>query len=224
MSLQVLGVGLHRTGSLSVKVALERLGFGPCYHGFEYVRRRDHVALWQKAIDTDGAIDWDELFGSYRAAFDWPMIAFWDKVTAGYPEAKVLLTYRDEDSWYRSHSESLQALAHGVESQSFTHPVDLAGFTIIDTLLRRMFDDRLFDADHCRSVFRAHYQRVRDTIPADRLLVYQAADGWEPLCRFLGVPIPDEPFPRLNVRSVFIHNADHANDPSESSTLTATWL
>jgi hypothetical protein len=110
MTLEVIGVGLHRTGTLFVKVALERLGFGPCYHGFEYLGRPDQIPHWQEAMENGGeAVDWRRIFGGYRAAFDWPMFRFWE-VVAAYPDARILLTDRDPEGWYASHAEGLQAV------------------------------------------------------------------------------------------------------------------
>lgn len=207
MSLQVIGIGMHRTGSLSVKVALERLGFGPAYHGFEWLGRPDHVRHWQAAIDKEGNVDWRRIFGEYRAALDWPMVYFWDKVIAAYPDAKVLLTERDPESWFDSHAGLLQAVERGRETHSQPEP-EIERITF--QLLGSRFSDRLLDKDHCIEVFQRHNQRVRNAVPPGRLLVYRVAEGWGPLCRFLGVDPPDEPFPHVNALPVLLENTDRA--------------
>jgi Sulfotransferase domain len=221
MSLQVIGVGLHRTGSLSVKVALERLGFGPCYHGFEYVGRADQLAAWQEAFDRDGDVDWRRIFDEYRSAIDWPTIYFWDRVVEAHPQAKVLLTVRDSASWYDSHVASLQAIAE-LEDSGLV-PDDPGHRALLLRALSATFSDRLFDRGHAIQVFDAHYRRVRETVPAERLLVYRPSDGWDPLCRFLGVDVPDEPFPRVNGRAEFRDNAYRAAARVQQKTDGFAW-
>jgi hypothetical protein len=202
-SLKVISIGLHRTGSLSVKVALERLGLGPCYHGFEYVGRgAEDVDFWRRAIDASGHVDWDELFGQYQAAADWPMIFFWDKVVTAYPDAKVLLTERDPDDWFDSHV----ALFEFIERYDRENP-PLPGTPIVHELIGAVFGERIRDRAYCIDVFEQHCARVRAQVPADRLLVYRVADGWDPLCNHLGVAPPDEPFPRVNSRAATPRNA-----------------
>lgn len=222
MSLQVIGVGLHRTGTLSIKVALERLGFGPCYHGFEYAGRRDQAQLWKDALDRDGDVDWELIFGDYRAAMDWPMIYFWDKVVAAHPDAKVLLTERDPETWFDSHFEGIQSIFQRQEAGAM--PTDPQLTDLLLNVMFAKFSDRPFERDHAIKVFNQHYAQVRDTVPSERLLVYRAADGWGPLCRFLDVEVPDEPFPRINSRAVFADNAYEANVRTQLRTDGMTWL
>jgi hypothetical protein len=202
MSLEVIGVGLHRTGSLSVKVALERLGFGPGYHGFEYLGRPDHVPLWQEAIDNDGDIEWDRIFGGYQTAFDWPMLYFWEKVVAAHPDARIVLTVRDPETWYESHAALLPALMEKLDEGE----LPVAPASLDQQLLDATFPGGLFERDHCIDVFHRHAGRVCTTVPPQRLLLYRVTEGWEPLCRFLGVDVPDEPFPRVNARAVMMDN------------------
>src|SRR5688572_9261330 len=109
--LQVIGTGMHRTGSMSVKAALERLGFGPCYHGLEALRRSADGEHWLAAYETGGAIDWSLIFDGYRATLDWPTIYFWEQLVAAYPDARILLTDRDPESWWRSHVDMFTAAA-----------------------------------------------------------------------------------------------------------------
>ena len=93
MTLAVIGAGFGRTGTMSLKVALERLSFGPCYHMIEEMEHPEHDALWQAASD-DKPVDWERLFAGYRAAVDWPVAAFWPELASHYPEAKTHLAER----------------------------------------------------------------------------------------------------------------------------------
>lgn len=213
--LQVIGAGMHRTGSLSVKVALERLGFGPCYHGIEALRRSEHGEHWLAAHEADGAFDWPRIFEGYRAALDWPTAYFWEQLAGAYPDAKILLTDRDPERWWESH---LRMFQHAGEfEQELTDEqrewAEESGFWRMRMALAQIvtenpetFDGRVLDKEHCLRVFERHYDRVRRTVPAERLLVYRVHEGWEPLCRFLGVDVPDEPFPHVNAGQALADN------------------
>lgn len=211
-TLQVIGAGLHRTGSMSLKVALERLGFGPCYHGMESLRRNRDGDRWLAAFEAGGNVDWSEIFDGYRSALDWPTIFFWEQLTTAYPDAKVVLTVRDLESWWHSHVRMFEVGSEVVEE--FTDDqrqwaVD-SGFArmqaALGTIPSAFFDDRLSDKEHCQRVFEEHVARVREAMPKDRLLVYEVQEGWEPLCQFLEVDVPDEPFPRVNVGENLVVN------------------
>lgn len=198
MALEVVGAGWGRTGTLSTKVALDRLGFGPCYHMSEvFFAHPEHRHLWTAAARGE-PVDWDALFAGYRSAVDWPACAFWPELCAAYPDAKVLLTARDPESWYDSYASTI---AGGV-------PADAPGGDGIDAmvhavLVERSFGGRAGPQEHLVDRYRRHVAEVTSTVPADRLLVWSVADGWDPLCRFLGVPVPDDPFPRVNDRAEF---------------------
>lgn len=211
-TLQVIGVGLHRTGSMSVKAALERLGFGPCYHGMEALRRNRDGDRWLAALEADGNVDWPDIFDGYRAAVDWPTTYFWRQLTTAYPDAKVLLTVRDLEDWWLSHVRMFQAGGEVVgeftdEQRQWAEDSGFARMrAALDTIVPAMFDGRLFEKEHCQRVFAEHVAQVRETLPEDRLLVFDVQEGWEPLCRFLGVDIPDESFPRVNVGENLVVN------------------
>ncbi|MFI0486635.1 sulfotransferase family protein [Actinomadura sp. 9N215] len=210
--LQVIGVGLHRTGSTSVKAALEWLGYGPCYHGLEALRRCVDGEHWQAAYDTGGAADWSVIFEGYRAALDWPTVHFWEQLAAAYPDARILLTDRDPERWWDSHVQMFQLGAQfnreltGEQRQWAEESGFARTQTILRTIVTETFGGRVFDKTHCLRVFQQHYERVRRTVPDDRLLVYRVQDGWEPLCRFLDADVPDEPFPHVNTRDNLLHN------------------
>jgi hypothetical protein len=210
--LQVIGVGMHRTGSMSVKAALERLGFGPCYHGMEALRRSRDGDRWLEAHEAGGELDWSSIFAGYRSTLDWPTIHFWEQLVAAYPNAKVLLTERDPESWWASHVTMFQVAAQ-VEQEITDEQrqwIDGSGYgrmkAALATIVAATFDGQVFDKTHCLRVFEQHYERVRHVVPGERLLVYRVQDGWAPMCRFLGADVPDEPFPRVNVGDDLLHN------------------
>ncbi len=227
--LRVIGAGLHRTGSMSVKAALERLGFGPCYHGLEALRRSTDGEHWLAAYEAGDADDWSVIFDGYRSTLDWPTIYFWEQLATAYPDAKILLTDRDPESWWESHVAMFQ-LGAGFEmglTDEQRQWAEASGFarvqSALGTIAPAMFDGQVFDKEHCLRVFAQHYDRVRRTVPAERLLVYRVQEGWEPLCRFLGVEVPDEPFPRVNVGDSLLHNIHTAMRLARSGSSEASW-
>ena len=198
MSLQVIGAGLGRTGTLSLKAALERLGFGPCYHMTRIFEHIEHGPMWQQfAAGARG--DWDSLLGEFNSAVDWPASYFWRELAAFYPQAKVILTVRDAERWFSSIDGTLFRFM-----RSSVVPDDEAARRQIvmarDIVQQRTFDDRIDDRAHVIDVYERHNRTVQQSLPAQRLLTYDVAQGWEPLCAFLGVPVPDEPFPRINAQ------------------------
>ena len=227
--LQVIGVGMHRTGSMSVKAALERLGFGPCYHGMEALRRSTDGEHWQAAYDAGGEFDWSVIFEGYRAAMDWPTLHFWERLATAYPDAKILLTDRDPERWWASHVEMLQrgtdwARELTDEQRQWAEESGFARMqTVLAMVLSATFDDRMDDKAHCLRVFKQHYERVRRTVPAERLLVYRVQEGWEPLCRFLGVDVPDEPFPHVNAGDALVDNIRMAMRLAREQEGEAVW-
>lgn len=193
MALQVIGAGLGRTGTLSLKFALEQLGFGPCYHMLEVLMhpaREMRVAQWN-ALTAGGAHDWETILDGYAAAVDWPTCNYYQELMALYPEAKVILSRRsDAATWFDSTQATI--FRDSMASPPFT---------------RRVIADIIGPDRHDREAVTAAYERhnaeVIATVPAERLLVYTAGDGWGPLCAFLAVPEPDAPYPRTNSTSEF---------------------
>jgi hypothetical protein len=214
---------------MSVKAALERLGFGPCYHGLEALRRSADGEHWLAAFEADGRFDWSVIFDGYRAALDWPTVYFWEQLATAYPDAKILLTDRDPERWWDSHVSMFQ-LGFEVERE-FTDEerqwAEESGFarmqTALATIVPATFDGRVFDKAHCLRVLEQHHERVRRTVPPQRLLVYRVQEGWEPLCRFLGVDVPDEPFPRVNVGGNLRHNIRTAMRHARAQTGDLVW-
>ncbi len=196
MGLSVIGAGFGRTGTLSLKGALEQLGFGPCHHMAEIFAHPEQLPLWQKAASGE-PVDWDEVLAGYRATVDWPSAYFWRELADAYPEVKVVLSTRDADAWYESFSNTILHLVGAMDKIAVPHireTVEMGGSLVGP----KVFDGRADDPEHAKAVFRAHEARVREAIPAERLLVFDVREGWAPLCAFLAVPQPDTPFPRLN--------------------------
>ncbi|MCO5973377.1 sulfotransferase family protein [Actinoallomurus soli] len=197
--LDVIGAGFGRTGTLSLKLALERLGFGPCHHMIEIIDDPEQIDRWARVIEN-GDRNWDEVYRGYRATVDWPGVAFWRELVEHYPEAKVILTVRDPKSWYESARESI----YRAGSIHTDDPVGVRRRRLVRRLVwEGDFGGRFEDAEHAMAVFTEHNDAVRREVPAGRLLEFRVSQGWKPLCRFLGVPVPGEPFPRTNDRREF---------------------
>lgn len=202
MSLEVIGAGFGRTGTLSLKLALERLGFVKTYHMVEVFEHPEHMDLWLAAHRGDGAV-WDRLFDGYRAAVDWPVCDFWEPLLDVYPDAKVILTSRDPERWFESIMNTIYP-ATMAPSES-DHPMMARHRTMARELIwDGTFDGRAEQKDHAIAVYEAHNRCVRTTVPPERLLDFEVAHGWEPLCAFLARSVPDEPFPRVNSTEEFV--------------------
>lgn len=195
MALKVIGAGLGRTGTLSLKLALEHIGFGKCYHMSEMIgQMRAHLPLWLRSARGDP--QWDTIFAGYRSSTDYPGCMFWRELAAKYPEAKIILTTRDPGKWFESVSATVMSPEHRARFESDPQMAEFFKLTVFDDDL----EGRLGNREKMIEYFNAWSQAVIDEVPADRLLVYGAGDGWEPLCEFLGVPVPAEPYPRVNSR------------------------
>jgi hypothetical protein len=192
MSLKVIGAGFGRTGTHSLKLALEMLGFSPCYHMVEVFTHPGHSEQWE-AIARGATPDWNKLLGGYKAGVDWPVCHFWRELSQAYPDAKIILTERDAEGWYRSIADTIfEFIARGKASQ--------ASLIVFGTQLT--FGNRT-DKEHVIDVYRRHNETVKREAPKDRLLVYDVPQGWKPLCDFLGVPVPATPFPKVNTTEDF---------------------
>lgn len=205
MSIEVIGAGFGRTGTLSLKLALEKLGFDKCYHMFEVITHPDHVKLWHQATRGE-PVDWSALFQGYKATVDWPSCNFWQSQLEAFPDARVILSERDPERWYDSVMNTIYpgSLARRESDDAADREwADMAFELIWDGT----FHGRIEDREHAIDVYLAHNEYVKRNVPADRLLVFEAAEGWEPLCRFLGTPIPDEPYPRVNTTEEFQERA-----------------
>ena len=193
MALEVIGAGMGRTGTASLKVALEALGIGRCYHMTEVLKSPGSVEGWIRA--AEGNPDWDTIFSGYSATVDNPGCNYWKELAAHYPDAKIILTTRDADAWFESTNETI----HSVEFAGFMKNSPF-GEMIQKTMWDRM-DNRMQDRTHMVDFFNRHTAAIADSIPAERLLFYQVSDGWKPLCEFLDLPVPDMDFPHINSRN-----------------------
>jgi hypothetical protein len=205
---KVIGAGFGRTGTMSLKVALETLGFDPCYHMTEVFAHPEHTGFWISAWRGEPA-DWDGILGEYEAAVDWPACTFYEELMERHPDAKVILSVREPERWYESVRNTIYELSVVIPR----HPIYRIGYKLVSFFVFRgpgnrnladaiiwqgTFDDRFEDKHHAIEVFERHDAEVQRRVPKDRLLVYDVKAGWGPLCEFLGVEEPEEPFPRTN--------------------------
>jgi len=206
--MKVIGAGFGRTGTTSLKAALETLGFGPSYRLTEVFKHPEHVAFWEAARRGE-RVDWEGFFSGYGVAVDWPACTFYGEIMEAFPGAPVILTVRDPKRWY----ESVRSTIYGIRTLSAGRaPMRLAfalagllapGVTGIarladEILWEGTFDGRFEDRSHAIETYKRHNAEVRRQVPPERLLVYDVKEGWAPLCDFLGVEVPDQPFPHLN--------------------------
>jgi hypothetical protein len=203
MTLRVVGAGLGRTGTHSLKVALEQLLSAPCYHMLEVLQHPDAAGVWQDAVDGK-PVDWDALMDGYAAAVDWPVVAFWPELADAFPDAIVLLSTRSSaQAWWKSANETIFAV--GRRGVGDDHPEMQAQMHLIEGLFERFTSAWNADdgGEAARRAYDEHNALVRATVPAARLVDWQPGDGWEPICRALELPVPDEPFPHVNTTDDF---------------------
>jgi len=210
--MKLIGAGLPRTGTLSQKVALEMLGLAPCYHMVNVLGNLDEAEYWRRGLD--GEAPWDQVFDGFQATVDWPGSFFYKELVDFYPDAKVLLSVRDADSWARSMRDTIFGLFYGDvlmhDLSSARGRVDPKWRSYIEMMQGMWQQSGLIDdgaatgQDSMKQAMERFNQEVQATVPSDRLLVWSVGDGWEPLCRFLELPIPDTPFPHLNDSKEFV--------------------
>jgi hypothetical protein len=216
-TLRIIGAGFGRTGTLSLRAALLRLGFGPCDHMHEAFEHPARFTHWYEALARSRAgqpVDWRPLLDGYRATLDWPAAYFWRELAAAHPDAKVILTVRDPERWYASTERTIFRLRNadatpwGRAARSLfalAVPAMQDGYRVVDEVIwDGTFGGRFADRRHALEVFARHTRDVVETVPPERLLVFDVRQGWEPLCAFLGVPVPQgEPFPHVNDEASF---------------------
>ncbi|HWI45857.1 MAG TPA: sulfotransferase [Rubrobacter sp.] len=208
--MKVIGAGFGRTGTWSLKAALEVLGFGPCYHMTEVFAHPGHADFWSSAWRGE-PVDWEGVLGGYEATVDWPACTFYEELMERHPEAKVLLSVRDPEPWYESTRSTIYELSMLLESSPIARLIFglisllvFGGFAggrssiVNDMIWQGTFDGRFEDKAYAIEVFERHNEEVKRRVPSERLLVYEVTEGWVPLCEFLGVPEPEETFPHLN--------------------------
>lgn len=204
MTLEVIGAGFGRNGTLSMKLALEQLGFGPCYHMMEVFGRPEHTGFWHD-FALGRPVDFDAVFHGFRATVDWPACNAWRELAARYPQARVVLSVRDPAAWYRSIMNTIylgsQQSVASEDPQRRAH-----GEMVFALIWDGIFGGRMDDEAHVIACYEAHNARVKAEIPPERLLVYEVGSGWEPLCAFLEVPVPATPYPSVNSTEEFRKN------------------
>ena len=199
MSLKVIGAGIGRTGTYSLKLAITQLGFGPCHHMEEVAKNLPvQLPLWQAALK--GRADWPAIYDGFESAVDWPTARFFRELNSAYPDAKFILGHRPARVW----AESFAATIYKLMSEADQAPEHLREWLAMaqETVRQTGIPDGA-DIDGLEAAFNDHVEAVKAEIPAERLLVFDVEDGWKPLCSFLGVPVPADPFPRTNNRSEF---------------------
>lgn len=210
--MKLIGAGLPRTGTLSQKVALEMLGLAPCYHMVNVLADLDQAEPWRRALGGDA--DWDQILDGFQATVDWPGSYFYKELADFYPDAKVLLSTRDAEGWERSMRETIWGIFYGDmlmrDLSNARGRVDSKWRGYIEMMEGMWERSGLIDAgadtssEAMQRAMGEFNEEVQRTIPADRLLVWSVSDGWEPLCEFLELPIPNTPFPHLNDSKEFV--------------------
>lgn len=202
MALDIIGAGFGRTGTNSLRLALEQLGFGPCHHMFEVRDNPAQLAFWEAAARGED-VDWDVGLRGYRSQVDWPGAAYWRELAAHYPDAKVILSIRNPDKWFDSVQQTIGPFMTTQRGKHDTAHRNAMAEMCHSFIAQGIFDGRMDDRAHATAVFNDHIETVKAAIPAERLLVYATGSGWGPLCDFLGVPVPDVPYPNTNSTSEF---------------------
>jgi hypothetical protein len=199
MALRVVGAGIGRTGTTSLKAALERLLGGPSYHMIELVGHPEHIPVWQAAADEQ-PVDWHRLFEHHAATVDWPGGSFWREISAAFPDAVVLLSTRaDAETWWRSASDTIfRGLRDGPPAPGMED-----WYRLMMSILDRRFTPDWDVADAAKAAYLRHNDEVRAGVAPGRLVEWQPGDGWGPLCAALGVPVPDDEFPHANTTADF---------------------
>lgn len=202
MTLEVIGSGLGRTGTKTLQTALNLLGKGPCHHMAQVFLAPQTMPV--RVAAANGRPDWEQIFTGYASAVDYPAAAFWRELADYYPNAKVIHTTRDADAWFESTQATIFAeqgpIATALSSPGHPASEFFASFT-------RPFVEKMNDKAFMIDYFNQHHENVLASLPAERLLVYDVSQGWDPLCRFLGTPVPDEPFPAENTRAQYAERA-----------------
>eukprot|EP00898_Chlorokybus_atmophyticus_P007703 jgi/Chlat1/7934/Chrsp68S07366 len=225
--LEVIGAGLGRTGTMSLKAALQQLGFGPCYHMLEVFMNPGHAQKWiecAQKVEKGQDVDFNKIYmpeekgrPAYKSAVDHPTATYYEQIMKQYPNSKVILTVRDSpELWYASARSTIYEHTQGhslVKRAVFGFVPFFRRFVrMVDMVVwkhPRLFDGRFLEEGHAVAVYKRWVEEVKARVPADRLLVFNLKEGWDPLCRFLNVPVPvdtdgtSKPFPRINERAQF---------------------
>jgi len=203
--MKVLGVGFGRSGTMSLKAALEEVGAGPCLHMIDLIRNNDLIPPWKDAA-LEGNVDFDRMFAGFESTIDWPGCTFWRELIDYYPDTPVLLNYREFDGWYKSVKNTIVAVREASQKGELkpdanrpAPPPEL--WQVIGTLIyERDFQGKFDDEDWMRDMYYARIEEIKATVPAGRLTVFKLEDqpGWAPIADMLGVEAPQTEFPHLH--------------------------
>lgn len=216
MPLNVIGAGFPRTGTKSLQLALNELGFGPCHHMSEIFPHPDQALLWTRKYSGE-ALDWDEVLKGYSSLTDAPGCFAWRELADRYPNAKVILSIRSPESWWKSASSTVMSPQIRAATTDSNSPLGANVFQMFQAMSSYMekaqgagWTGMSENEKDAIAAFERHNESVRKTIKPERLLVFEAKQGWQPLCKFLGVPVPDKPYPRVNSTEDFITRRNNA--------------
>lgn len=200
MTLEVIGAGFGRTGTLSLKLALETLGYKKCHHMLEVAKSGTQVDYWHRLAQGGPAPNWEDVFDGFRACTDFPACIYYEELAEHYPQAKIILTVRDDEAWHRSVMETIHTVWRIMPAWvSWLVPrVQKLQHTVDRLVWQGTFNGQISDPARARALFNAHNRAVQAAVSPERLLVFDVRQGWGPLCEFLARPIPDTPFPRTN--------------------------
>ena len=213
MSIKVIGAGFPRTGTTTLKRSLESLGYNKTYHMKELLVNPEKLHHWEE-LEKTRTTDWDKLYEEYEASVDYPGYPYYKEQMEKYPDAKVILTVRPFDKWYKSVESTVwkagpQTLPEklGMMWKMLTNP-RIKKVVMVIKMFKRIFfgnqlQGRFEDKEFAEKVWNDHIEEVKAHVPAEKLLIYDVRDGWEPLCKFLDKPVPPEPLPHLNKRENF---------------------
>ena len=203
--MKLIGAGLPRTGTLSQKIALEMLGVAPCYHMVNVLGELEETERWRQAVNNELSLD--TILDGFQATVDWPGSYFTRELVEIYPDTKVLLSVRDGDSWARSMHDTIWGVLYGQilirhmsDAWSEVDPKWRSYISLMDGMWKRsgLMEDENTTQAYMSDAMQRYNEEVQQTVPQERLLVWTPADGWEPLCEFLELPVPDVPFPHVN--------------------------
>ena len=205
--MKVFGTGFGRTGTMSLKIALEKLGMGPCYHMREVVSHPSHIKIWYD-ISRGEQPKWSRLFSGFNCGVDFPVSLFYEQLINTFPDAKFNLTLRDFDKWYISTANTIYKVPTILPEwfKQVVYPIRIFIAMQVNLIWVGLFNNEFSDKESAKIVYYEHIESVKKIIPADKLLIYNVKEGWEPLCEFLDVDVPDIPFPKVNDTAEMLRN------------------
>jgi len=202
--MKVIGVGFGRSGTMSIKHALEELGAGPCFHMIDLIRNPEMVEPWHDAA-VKGEKDWDAMLDGYQATIDWPGCSFWEELIELYPDAKVLLNYRDFDGFYKSCKNTIYAIREAGQKGELSPdanrppPSPMLMQVIGELIWKKDFQGKFEDEQWMRQMYEDRIETIKERVPAERLTTFElGVDGWQTIADMLGVEAPEGEFPHLH--------------------------